>query len=133
MRRIGPLDAFGVEVSRQRPEKRPRQIRGELYLAFSKSDDWSEPILSLISLDASLLARTMGKMPPEAIRLVHRVLSADGLMGSRPNSLEGKVRKALAAWAERLGSEIGKVETKEYYQRTYFRAISQSLKYLADI
>lgn len=72
-------------------------------------------------------------MPPEDIRLVHRVLSADGLMGSRPNSLEGKVRKALAAWAERLGSEIGKVETKEYYQRTYFRAISQSLKYLADI
>ena len=42
-------------------------------------------------------------------------------------------RKALVAWAKRLGSEIGKVETMEYYQRIYFDAISKSLECLADI
>ena len=40
---------------------------------------------------------------------------------------------ALVAWAKRLGSEIGKVETMEYYQRIYFDAISKSLECLADI
>lgn len=111
----------------------PDQFAEKLYLAFSKSDGRSEPILSLISLDASLFASAMEKMPPEDIQLVHRVLSPNGLMGSRPVSLEGEGRKALAAWAERLGSEIGKVETMEYYQRIYFDAISKSLECLADI
>ena len=111
----------------------PDQFATKLYLAFSKSDDRSEPILSLISLDASLFVRAMEKMPPEDIRLVHRVLSPDGLMGSRPASLKGEDRKAIAAWAKRLGSEIGKVEAKEHYQRIYFGAIRQSLKYLAGI
>lgn len=111
----------------------PDQFAEKLYLPFSKSDGRSEPILSLISLDASLFASAMEKMPPEDIQLVHRVLSPNGLMGSRPVSLEGEGRKALAAWAERLGSEIGKVETMEYYQRIYFDAISKSLECLADI
>lgn len=111
----------------------PDQFAEKLYLAFTKSDGRSEPILSLISLDASLFASAMEKMPPEDIQLVHRVLSPNGLMGSRPVSLEGEGRKALAAWAERLGSEIGKVETMEYYQRIYFDAISKSLECLADI
>lgn len=114
-------------------ENAPDQFAEKLYLAFSKSDDRSEPILSLISLDASLFVRAMEKMPPEDIRLVHRVLSPDGLMGSRPASLKGEDRKAIAAWAKRLGSEIGKVEAKEHYQRIYFGAIRQSLKYLAGI
>lgn len=111
----------------------PDQFAEKLYLTFSKSDDRSEPILSLISLDASLFVRAMEKMPPEDIQRVHRVLSTDGLMGSRPASLKGEDRKALAAWAKRLGSEIGKVEAKEHYQRIYFGAIHQSLEYLADI
>lgn len=111
----------------------PDQFAEKLYLAFSKSDGRSEPILSLISLDASLFARAMEKMSPEDIQRVHRVLSTDGLMGSRPASLEGEDRKALAAWAERLGLEIGKVKAREYYQRIHFRAISRSLKYLSDI
>lgn len=111
----------------------PDQFAKKLYLTFSKSDVRSEPILSLISLDACLFASAMEKMPPEDIQLVHRVLSPNGLMGSRPVSLEGEDRKALAAWAKRLGSEIHKVESKEHYQRKHFRAISQSLKYLADI
>lgn len=116
----------------------PDQFAEKLYLTFSKSDvsrsdDWSEPILSLISLDASLFAKAMKKMAPKDIQLVHRVLSPNGLMGSRPASLEGEGRKALAAWAKRLGSEIGKVETMEYYQRIYFDAISKSLECLADI
>ena len=79
------------------------------------------------------MMRSMEKMPPEDIQRVHRVLSTDGLMGSRPASLKGEDRKALAAWAKRLGSEIGKVEDKEHYQRIYFGAIRQSLEYLADI
>lgn len=111
----------------------PDQFAEKLYLTFSKSDDRPEPILSLISLDASLFVRAMEKMPPEDIQRVHRVLSTDGLMGSRPASLKGEDRKALAAWAKRLGSEIGKVEAKEHYQRIYFGAIRQSLEYLADI
>lgn len=111
----------------------PDQFAEKLYLTFSKSDDRSEPILSLISLDASLFARAMEKMPPEDIRLVYRVLSPRDLMGSCTASLEGEGRKALAAWAKGLGSEISKVEAKEYYQRTYFGAISLCLVYLADI
>lgn len=111
----------------------PDQFAEKLYLTFSKSDDRSEPILSLISLDASLFARAMEKMPPEDIRLVYNVLSPRDLMGSRLDSLEGEGGKALAAWAKGLGSEISKVETKEYYQRTYFGAISLCLEYLADI
>ena len=111
----------------------PDQFAEKLYLTFSKSDDRPEPILSLISLDASLFVRAMEKMPPEDIQRAHRVLSTDGLMGSRPASLKGEDRKALAAWAKRLGSEIGKVEVKEHYQRIYFGAIRQSLEYLADI
>jgi len=111
----------------------PDQFAEKLYLTFSKSDDRSEPILSLISLDVSLFVRAMEKMPPEDIQRVHWVLSTDGLMGSRPASLKGEDRKALAAWAKRLGSEIGKVEDKEHYQRIYFGAIRQSLEYLADI
>lgn len=111
----------------------PDQFATKLYLAFSKSDDWSEPILSLISLDTSLLARAMEKMPPEDIRLVHSVLFPGDHMRSCTASLEGEDRKALVAWAKRLGSEIGKVETMEYYQRIYFDAISKSLECLADI
>lgn len=111
----------------------PDQFAEKLYLTFSKSDDRSEPILSLISLDASLFVRAMEEMPPKDIQLVHRVLSPDDLMGSRLASLESEDRKALAAWAKRLGSEIGKAEAKEHFQRIYFGAISQSLEYLADI
>lgn len=114
-------------------ENAPDQFAEKLYLVFSKSDDRSEPILSLISLDASLFVRAMEKMPPEVIRLVHEVLSPNGLMGSRPASLKGEDRKALAAWATRLGSEIGKVEAKEYYQRVYFDAIHRSLDELANL
>ena len=54
-------------------------------------------------------------------------------MRSCTASLEGEDRKALVAWAKRIGSEIGKVETMEYYQRIYFDAISKSLECLADI
>lgn len=111
----------------------PDQFAEKLYLAFSKPDDRSEPILSLISLDASLFARAMEMMPPDDIQLVHRVLSPNGLMGSRPASLEAEDRKVLAAWAKRLGLEIDKVETKEHYQRAHFGAISESLKRLSDI
>lgn len=111
----------------------PDQFAEKLYLTFLESDYGSEPIPSLISLDASLFARAMKKMSPKDIQLVHRVLSPNGLMGSRPASLDGEDRKALAAWAKELGLEIDKAETKEYYQRIHFRAISQSLKYLADI
>lgn len=114
-------------------ENAPDQFAENLRLAFSKSDDRSEPILSLISLDASLFVRAMEKMPPEDIRLVHEVLSPNGLMGSRPASLKGEDRKALAVWATRLGLEIGKVEAKEYYQRVYFDAIHRSLDELANL
>lgn len=110
----------------------PDQFAEKLYLAFSKSDDRSEPILSLISLDASLFVRAMEKMPPRDIQLVHRVLSPNDLMGSRPASLEDEDKKALAAWATRLGSEISKVEAKGYYQRVYFDAIRRSLDELAN-
>ena len=109
------------------------QFAKKLYLAFSKSDDRSEPILSLISLDASLFMRALEKMSPGDIRLVHRALSPDGLMGSRPASLKDEDRKALAAWAKRLESEIGEVEAKEYYQRIYFDVISRSLDELAHL
>lgn len=109
------------------------QFAEKLYLAFSKSDDRSEPILSLISLDASLFMRALEKMSPGDIRLVHRALSPDGLMGSRPASLKDEDRKALAAWAKRLESEIGEVEAKEYYQRIYFDVISRSLDELAHL
>ena len=111
----------------------PDQFAEKFYLTFSKSDDRSEPILSLISLDASLFVRAMEEMPPEDIQLVHRVLSLDDLMGPHFVSLKGEDRKVLAAWAKRLGSEIGKAEAKEHYQRIYFGAIRQSLEYLADI
>ena len=111
----------------------PDQFADKLYLAFSKSDDRSEPIPSLISLDASLFMRAMEKMPPRDIQLVHRVLSPNDLMGSRPASLEDEDKKALAAWATRLGSEIGKVEAKEHYQRVYFDAIRRSLDELANL
>lgn len=109
------------------------QFAEKLYLTFSKLDDRSEPILSLISLDASLFMRALEKMSPGDIRLVHRALSPDGLMGSRPASLKDEDRKALAAWAKRLESEIGEVEAKEYYQRIYFEAISRSLDELAHL
>lgn len=109
------------------------QFAEKLYLAFSKLDDRSEPILSLISLDASLFMRALEKMSPGDIRLVHRALSPDGLMGSRPASLKDEDRKALAAWAKRIESEIGEVEAKEYYQRIYFEAISRSLDELAHL
>ena len=111
----------------------PDQFAEKLYLTFLESDYGSEPIPSLISLDASLFARAMKKMSPKDIQLVHRVLSPNGLMGSRPASLDGEDRKALAAWAKELGLEIDKAETKEYYQRIHFRAISKSLECLADI
>lgn len=111
----------------------PDQFAEKLYLTFSKSDDRSEPILSLISLDASLFVRAMEKMPPEDIQRVHRVLSTDGLMGSRPALLKDEDRKALAAWAKRLESGIGEVEAKEYYQGIYFGAISRSLDELANL
>ena len=109
------------------------QFAEKLYLTFSKSDDRSEPILSLISLDVSLFMRAMEKMSPEDIRLVHRALSPDGLMGSRPASLKDEDREALAAWAKRLESEIGEIEAKELYQRIYFDAISRSLDELAHL
>lgn len=109
------------------------QFAEKLYLTFSKLDDRSEPILSLISLDASLFMRALEKMSPGDIRLVHRALSPDGLMGSRPASLKDEDRKALAAWAKRIESEIGEVEAKEYYQRIYFEAISRSLDELAHL
>ena len=109
------------------------QFAEKLYLAFSKSDDQSEPILSLISLDVSLFMRAMEKMSPEDIRLVHRALSPDGLMGSRPASLKDEDREALAAWAKRLESEIGEIEAKDLYQRIYFDAISRSLDELAHL
>ena len=109
------------------------QFAEKLYLTFSKLDDRSEPILSLISLDASLFMRALEKMSPGDIRLVHRALSPDGLMGSRPASLKDEDRKALAAWAKRIESEIGEVEGKEYYQRIYFEAISRSLDELAHL
>ena len=109
------------------------QFAEKLYLTFSKLDDRSEPILSLISLDASLFMRALEKMSPGGIRLVHRALSPDGLMGSRPASLKDEDRKALAAWAKRIESEIGEVEAKEYYQRIYFEAISRSLDELAHL
>lgn len=109
------------------------QFAEKLYLTFSKLDDRSEPILSLISLDASLFMRALEKMSPGDIRLVHRALSPDGLMGSRPASLKDEDRKALAAWAKRLESEIGEVEAKEYYQRIYFEAISRSLDEFAHL
>lgn len=111
----------------------PDQFAEKLYLAFSKSDDRSEPILSLISLDASLFMRAMEKMPPRDIQLVHRVLSPNDLMESRPASLEDEDKKTLAAWATRLGLEISKVEAKEYYQRVYFDAIHRSLDELANL
>lgn len=114
-------------------ENAHHQFAEKLYLTFSTLDDRSEPILSLISLDASLFMRAMEKMPPRDIQLVHRVLSPNDLMGSRPASLEDEDRKALAAWATRLGSEIGEVEAKEYYQRIYFEAISRSLDELANL
>lgn len=109
------------------------QFAEKLYLAFSKSDNQSEPILSLISLDASLFMRAMEKMSPGDIRLVHRTLSPDGLMGSRPALLKDEDRKALAAWAKRLESGISEVEAKEYYQGIYFGAISRSLDELANL
>lgn len=109
------------------------QFAEKLYLTFSKLDDRSEPIPSLISLDASLFMRALEKMSPGDIRLVHRALSPDGLMGSRPASLNDEDRKALAAWAKRIESEIGEVEAKEYYQRIYFEAISRSLDELAHL
>lgn len=109
------------------------QFAEKLYLAFSKLDDRSEPILSLISLDASLFMRALEKMSPGDIRLVHRALSPDGLMGSRPASLKDEDRKALAAWAKRIESEIGEVKAKEYYQTIYFEAISRSLDELAHL
>lgn len=109
------------------------QFAEKLYLAFSKSDNQSEPILSLISLDASLFMRAMEKMSPGDIRLVHRTLSPDGLMGSRPALLKDEDRKALAAWAKRLESGIGEIEAKEYYQGIYFGAISRSLDELANL
>lgn len=109
------------------------QFAEKLYLTFSKLDDRSEPILSLISLDASLFMRALEKMSPGDIRLVHGALSPDGLMGSRPASLKDEDRKALAAWAKRIESEIGEVEAKEYYQRIYFEAISRSLDELAHL
>ena len=109
------------------------QFAEKLYLTFSKLDDRSEPILSLISLDASLFMRALEKMSPGDIRLVHRALSPDGLMGSRPASLKDEDRKALAAWAKRIESEIGEVDAQEYYQRIYFEAISRSLDELAHL
>lgn len=109
------------------------QFAEKLYLTFSKLDDQSEPILPLISLDASLFMRAMEKMSPGDIRLVHRTLSPDGLMGSRPALLKDEDRKALAAWAKRLESGIGEIEAKEYYQGIYFGAISRSLDELANL
>lgn len=138
---VDRLREFALTTLRERESKSldnvlknaPDQFAEKLYLTFTKSDDRSEPILSLISLDTSLFVRAMEKMPPEDIRLVHRVLSLNDLMGSRLVSLKGEDRKALAVWAKRLGLEIGKAEAKEHYQRIYFGAISQNLGYLADI
>lgn len=69
---VDRLREFALTTLRERESKSldnvlknaPDQFAEKLYLTFSKSDDRSEPILSLISLDTSLFVRAMEKMPP---------------------------------------------------------------------
>lgn len=141
LKEIDGLREFALEMLYKRESESlcnilrndPDQFAQELYRVFAEPGDLLEPVMLLVSLDVPLFAGAMEKMSPKGIRLVNEVLSQNGLMGSRLALPKGEDRNSLADWAKRLKVEIEKSKPREFYQRSYFSAISCSLDGLANI